>query len=107
MIDVVVVDDEPAGRRILREYCAAEEDVRVIGEFGDGAAALAAIRQRRPQLVFLDVQMGPMSGIDVARALDADGLPSIVFVTAYDRYAIEAFDLSAVDYLLKPFDQEP
>jgi len=106
MMDVIIVDDEQAGRRTLREYCEAEQDLRVIGEYGDGTAALAAIRAQPPQLLFLDIQMDPLSGIDLARALEPAQLPSLVFVTAYDTYAVEAFEVSAVDYLLKPFDQE-
>ena len=106
MMEVIIVDDEAAGRRTLREYCEAESDLRVVGEFGDGATALAAIRVQKPQLLFLDIQMDPMNGIDLARALTPEHLPSLVFVTAYDSYALEAFEVSAVDYLLKPFDQE-
>lgn len=106
MMNVIIVDDEPAGRRTLREFCAAESDLNVLGEFADGVTALAEIRAKRPQLLFLDIQMDPMSGIDVARALSPEELPSLVFVTAYDAYALEAFEVSAVDYLLKPFDQE-
>ena len=106
MMDVIIVDDEQAGRRTLREYCEAEGDLRVLGEYGDGVAALAAIRVQRPQLLFLDIQMDPLNGIELARALEPSELPSLVFVTAYDSYALEAFEVSAVDYLLKPFDQE-
>jgi two-component system LytT family response regulator len=106
MMDVIIVDDEPAGRRTLREYCGAEADLRVVGEYGDGVAALEAIRERRPQLLFLDIQMDPLNGIELARTLEPERLPSLVFVTAYDTYAVEAFEVSAVDYLLKPFDQE-
>jgi two-component system, LytTR family, response regulator len=106
MMDVIIVDDEPAGRRTLREFCAAEGDLRVVGEFGDGAAALQAIRVQPPQLLFLDIQMDPLNGIDLARAIEPRQLPSLVFVTAYDTYALEAFEVCAVDYLLKPFDQE-
>ena len=104
MMDVIIVDDEAAGRRTLREYCEAERDLRVVGEFGDGAAALAAVRLQKPQLLFLDIQMDPLNGIDLARALEPSQLPSLVFVTAYDTYALEAFEVCAVDYLLKPFD---
>jgi two-component system LytT family response regulator len=103
---VIIVDDEPAGRRMLREYCAAEPDLTVVGEFGDGASALNAIRSSKPELLFLDIQMDPMNGIDIARALGPEDLPSLVFVTAYDTYALAAFEVSAVDYLLKPFDHE-
>jgi two-component system, LytTR family, response regulator len=106
MMNVIIVDDEPAGRRTLREYCEAESDLRVIGEYADGVTALAEIRVQRPQLLFLDIQMDPMNGIDLARALAPAELPSLVFVTAYDAYALEAFEVCAVDYLLKPFDQE-
>src|SRR5258708_40213382 len=106
MMDVIIVDDEAAGRRTLRKFCEAENDLRVVGEFGDGAAALAAVRATPPQILFLDIQMDPLNGIDLARALDPAQLPSLVFVTAYDTYALEAFEVCAVDYLLKPFDQE-
>ena len=106
MIDVVIVDDEPAARRTLREFCAAEPDLRVAAEYGDGAEALAAIRAQPPELLFLDIQMDTMTGLDVARALDPARLPLLVFVTAYDQYAVDAFELSAIDYLLKPFDRE-
>jgi two-component system LytT family response regulator len=106
MMSVIIVDDEQAGRRTLREYCEAEGDLRVLGEYGDGVAALAAIRSQQPQLLFLDIQMDPLNGIELARSLEPSQLPSLVFVTAYDTYALEAFEVSAVDYLLKPFDQE-
>ncbi|MGO8830539.1 MAG: LytR/AlgR family response regulator transcription factor [Steroidobacteraceae bacterium] len=106
MMNVIIVDDELAGRRSLRELCEAEGDLCVIGEYGDGATALAQIRAKRPQLLFLDIQMGPINGIELARALAPDELPALVFVTAYDTYALEAFEVCAVDYLLKPFDQE-
>src|SRR6516225_9301844 len=98
-MDVMIVDDEPAARRTERE-----SDLRVIGEFGDPRAALEAIGRERPQVLFLDIQMDSMTGMALARALDPEHLPLIVFVTAYDHYALEAFEVSAVDYLLKPFD---
>jgi two-component system LytT family response regulator len=105
-ITAIIVDDEPAARRTLRECCAAETDVTVIGEYADPRAALEAIHARPPDLLFLDIQMDTLTGLDMARALDPAALPLIVFVTAYDRYALEAFEVSATDYLLKPFDQE-
>jgi two-component system LytT family response regulator len=106
MLDVVIVDDELAGRRTLRECCAREPDLRVVGEYGDSRAALAAVRAQPPDLLFLDIQMDSLDGMSLARALDPRALPLIVFVTAYDRYALDAFEVSAVDYLLKPFDDE-
>jgi two-component system LytT family response regulator len=106
MLDVVIVDDEAAGRRTLRECCAGEADLRIVGEFADGGAALQAIRVQPPDVLFLDIQMTPLTGIALARALDPVALPLIVFVTAYDRFALSAFEVSAVDYLVKPFDEE-
>jgi two-component system, LytTR family, response regulator len=106
MMDVIIVDDEPAARRTLRECCAREQDLRVVGEYGDTGAALQAIRTRSPDLLFLDVQIDSLTGIALARALDPQTLPLIVFVTAYDHYALEAFEVSAIDYLLKPFDED-
>jgi two-component system LytT family response regulator len=105
-LDVVIVDDEPAARRTLRECCASESDLRVVGEYGDSESALEAIRARPPDLLFLDVRIDAATGIAMARALDPETLPLIVFVTAYDSYAVEAFEVSAVDYLLKPFDDQ-
>jgi two-component system LytT family response regulator len=105
-VNVIIVDDEPAGRRVLKESCGAYPDLAVIGEYADPERALDAIRENRPDLLFLDIQMATMSGIELARALDPATLPIIVFVTAFDEYAVEAFDVSAVDYLLKPFDDE-
>lgn len=106
MLDAMIVDDELAGRRTLRECCARAGDLNVVGEFADGRAALEAIRAKPPHLLFLDIQMDSLDGVSLARSLDPKTLPLIVFVTAYDQYAIDAFDISAVDYLLKPFDDE-
>ncbi|HTB66733.1 MAG TPA: LytTR family DNA-binding domain-containing protein [Steroidobacteraceae bacterium] len=106
MIEVVIVDDEPAARRTLRECCAREPDLRIAGEYADGRGALAAILASPPDLLFLDIQIDTVNGIALARSLDQEKLPDIVFVTAYDRYALEAFEVCASDYLLKPFDYE-
>lgn len=106
MMDVVIVDDEPNARRTLLECCAREPDLRIVGEFGDSRSALKAVRSRPPHLLFLDIQIDSLSGIALARALDPQTLPLIVFVSAYDQYALQAFEVSAVDYLLKPFDDE-
>jgi two-component system LytT family response regulator len=103
---VMIVDDEPAARRSLREYCQAEPDLKIVGEFSDGASALPAIARELPDLLFLDIQMDTMTGIELARALDAATLPLIVFVTAYDNFAVQAFEVNAIDYLLKPFDRQ-
>jgi two-component system, LytTR family, response regulator len=102
----IIVDDEFVARRDLRERCAEEHDLEVTGEYADAETALAAIRQQAPDLMFLDVKMGKMSGMQLARSLDSAPGPLIVFVTAFDRYALEAFEVNAADYLLKPFDRE-
>ncbi len=105
MMDVMIVDDEPAARRTVREFCEREADLRIVGEFADPRAALEAIRREQPHVLFLAIQMDSMTGMALARALDPEHLPLIVFVTAYDTFALEAFEVSAVDYLLKPFDE--
>jgi len=106
MIRALIVDDEPIARAGLRKLLEAEADVSVVGECRDGAEAVARIRSDRPDLVFLDVQMPELTGFEVLSSLAPDEFPAIVFVTAYDTYALDAFEASAVDYLLKPFDRE-
>src|ERR1700741_5127698 len=106
VLDVIIVDDEPAARRTLRECCIREPDLRIIGEYGDSRSALEGIRSQPPHLLFLDIQIDSLNGVGIARSLDPMTLPLIVFVTAYDQYALEAFEVSAVDYLLKPFDDD-
>jgi len=103
---VLIVDDEPLVRSGIRRVLAAEQGVEIAGEARHGLEALERIRSLKPDLVFLDVQMPELDGIGVVRALERDALPGIVFVTAYDRYAVEAFELHAIDYLLKPFDDD-
>lgn len=105
-IRALIVDDEPLARDRLRKLLDEAPAVTVVGEAEDGPEAVTAIREKDPDLVFLDVQMPGMSGIDVIEEIGREALPVTVFVTAYDQYAIKAFDLSAVDYLLKPFDDE-
>jgi two-component system LytT family response regulator len=108
-IRTLVVDDEPLAREGLRMLLAQDPDVELIGECADGRAATAAVRRLRPDLLFLDVQMPEMSGFDVLAELAAPDdaeLPAVIFVTAYDRYALRAFEVHALDYLLKPFDDE-
>lgn len=103
---VVIVDDEPLVRSGLRSLLEQEHDVAIVAEARNGKEALEAIGANRPDIVFLDVQMPGMDGFQVLAALDAAARPSIVFVTAFDEYATRAFDVHAVDYLLKPFDEE-
>lgn len=103
-ISAVIVDDEPLARRRIRSLLARESDVDVVQECGNGTDAVEAIRRRQPDLVFLDVQMPECGGFDVLELLGGDVPPAVVFVTAYDEYAIRAFEAGALDYLLKPFD---
>jgi two-component system LytT family response regulator len=98
---VFIAEDEPLARDVLRDAIYAHEGLRLVGEAADGASALAQINQVRPDVVFMDIQMPEMTGLDVLRRLEC--APAIVFTTAYDQYAVTAFELNAVDYLLKPF----
>jgi two-component system LytT family response regulator len=102
----IIVDDEVAARKVLRERCATEQDIEVIGEYADAESALAALPQQAPDLLFLDVQMGAISGVQLVQALEPAAAPVIVFVTAFDRYAVQAFEVNAAVFLLKPFDRE-
>jgi two-component system LytT family response regulator len=106
ILRVLLVDDEVAARARLRQMLRQEPDFDIVGECANGRQALDAIRTQHPDLVFLDIQMPGLNGLEVCRALEPASLPRVVFVTAYDRYAIEAFEVHAIDYLLKPFDQE-
>ncbi len=99
-----MIDDEAPARKLLREYLQAYPDLKIVDEATNGVEALARIRAYRPDLVFLDVQMPGMTGLEVLAKLEE--LPLVVFSTAYDRYALEAFELHAVDYLLKPYTAE-
>ncbi len=102
MIRVAIVDDEPLAREGLRLWLAGETDVTVVGEAGSPAAAAAMILRERPDLLFLDVQMPEGDGFDVIEAISREHLPEVVFVTAHERHALRAFDVSALDFLLKP-----
>lgn len=101
---VLIVDDEPLARRGVRSRLKEHSDVEVVAECATGRGALAAIRDRSPDLVFLDVQMPDISGFDVLRSLAPNEMPAVIFLTAYDKYALDAFEVHAVDYLLKPID---
>jgi two-component system LytT family response regulator len=104
MIRTLIVDDEPAARAATRSLLAGDPEITVVGEATDGAAALRTIQQDAPELLFMDVQMPGLDGLSVLRSLPHPENLAVVFVTAYDEYALQAFDVHAVDYLLKPFD---
>jgi two-component system LytT family response regulator len=103
VIRALVVDDEPPARRKLRELLGREADFEVVGEAGDGVEAVAAIRAAAPDVVFLDIQMPRLDGFGVIAEVGVEAMPLVVFVTAYDEHAVRAFEVQALDYLLKPF----
>jgi len=105
-IRVLVVDDEPLARERVRQLLETEPDLELIGECSDGASAVQAIRQQSPDLVFLDVQMPELDGFGVVEEVGREQMPAVIFVTAHDQFALKAFEVHAVDYLLKPFDKE-
>ena len=103
-IRALVVDDEPLARERLMSLLAAESDIEVAGQCANGAEALAAIEEKTPDLAFLDVQMPELDGFGVLAALEGERRPAIIFVTAHDRFALKAFEVHAIDYLLKPVE---
>ena len=103
-IRTLIVDDEPLARERIRALLQKEADIEIIGECADGCGAVAAISKDRPDLVFLDVQMPELDGFGVLEQLDSEARPAVVFVTAHDKFALRAFEVHALDYLLKPFD---
>ena len=105
-ISTLIVDDELAARQSLRRGLEADSRIDVVGEAEDGPSAVALIEEKKPQLVLLDIQMPVMSGFDVLRVLEPESIPAVIFVTAHDEYAIAAFEVAAVDYLLKPFGED-
>jgi len=105
-IRTLIVDDEPVARRTIRNLLAEDPDVEVIDECGGGAEAVESIRRRPPDLLFLDIQMPGMDGFDVLEAVELERISAVIFVTAYDAYALKAFEVHALDYLLKPFTDE-
>jgi len=104
MIKALIIDDEPLARLILIEYLSAHPDITVVGECGDGFEGAKAIQQHKPDLVFLDVQMPKLTGFEMLEILDE--VPHIIFTTAFEEFALKAFEKSAVDYLLKPISQD-
>ena len=104
---VLVVDDEPLARQRIVDMLSEHADgVEIVGEIDNGDSAVTAIREHRPDLVFLDVQMPGKTGLEVVRSVGVEHMPLTIFVTAYDRHALEAFEVAAVDYLVKPFDDD-
>jgi two-component system, LytTR family, response regulator len=105
-IRTLIVDDEPLARERLRALLQRDPEIEIAGECASGRSAVAAIKRYKPHLLFLDVQMPGLDGFGVLEAVGPERMPCTVFVTAYDQYALRAFEVSAVDYLLKPFDRE-
>jgi len=106
IIRTLIVDDEAPARLRLRQLLRVESDFQIVGECANGRQAVAGILKEHPDLVFLDVQMPRHGGFEVCRQIPADRMPLVIFVTAYDQYALQAFEVHAIDYLLKPFDRE-
>jgi two-component system LytT family response regulator len=104
-VRVIIVDDEPLAREGIKTFLAEEPDIEVVGECADGASAVRAVEKRRPDLLFLDVQMPRLNGFDVLEAIAPEAMPLVIFTTAHDAHAIRAFEINALDYLLKPFHQ--
>lgn len=105
-IRTILVDDEPLACELLRNYLKHEPDIEVIGEYHEGAAAVAAILEKKPDLLLLDVQIPDMDGFSILHTISGHFLPAVIFTTALDRYAVQAFDVHALDYLVKPFDRK-
>lgn len=105
-IRTLIADDEPAARERIARLLAQDAEVELVGECRNGHEALEAVNKHRPDLLFLDVQMPALNGLDTMGRIAPDRMPFVVFVTAHDRYALKAFDMNAVDYLLKPYDDD-
>ncbi|MBV9958100.1 MAG: response regulator transcription factor [Acidobacteria bacterium] len=105
-IRTLIVDDEPLARERIKRYLGAEGDIEVIGECANGRDAVKAVGELAPDLLFLDIQMPELDGFGVLEAIGPQQVPAIIFVTAYDKYALRAFDVHALDYLLKPFNRD-
>ncbi|MCR6625364.1 MAG: response regulator [Pseudoxanthomonas sp.] len=105
-LTALVIDDEPIARHAVVRLLREDPDIEVAGECGDGVSAVAAIRERSPDLVFLDIQMPAITGLDVVATIGAARMPATIFVTAYEQFAVRAFEANAVDYLVKPFSRD-
>ncbi len=105
-ISVLIVDDEPLARQGIRRLLERDAEIEIVGESADGSEAIQAIREMKPEIVCLDVQMPECDGFQVLDAVDPDSMPIVIFITAYDQHAVRAFEFHALDYLLKPFEDE-
>jgi two-component system LytT family response regulator len=103
---ILLVDDEPLARNLLRSIVSKIDNVEIVGECTNGREAIDSVMSLSPDLIFLDIQMPNINGFEVVKALQSDAMPMVIFATAYNQYAIDAFDVHAVDFLLKPFDSE-
>src|SRR6187549_1489593 len=104
MIKAVLIDDEPLARSIVKEYLQAYSEIEIMAECNDGFEGVKAIGQHKPDLIFLDIQMPKINGFEMLELVENP--PAVIFTTAFDEYAIKAFDAHAIDYLLKPFNQD-
>ena len=104
MIKVIIIDDEPLARSLVREYLQNYPDIEIVAECGDGFDGVKAISTHKPDLLFLDIQMPKINGFEMLELLEEK--PSVIFTIAFDEYAIKAFEINAIDYLLKPFNKE-
>src|SRR5678815_828620 len=104
MYKVIIIDDEPLARSIVKEYLQKHPDLELVQECGDGFDGVKAIQQHKPDLIFLDIQMPKINGFEMLELIDDP--PAVIFTTAFDEYAIKAFEAHAIDYLLKPFSKE-
>src|SRR6187549_2475896 len=104
MIKAIIIDDEPLARSVVKEYLQGHPHIHIVSECNDGFEGVKAIAQHQPELIFLDVQMPKINGFEMLELIDQP--PAVIFTTAFDEYAIRAFESQAVDYLLKPFSEE-
>src|ERR1043166_41871 len=106
VLKIVIVDDEPLARDRVRDLLKFHRDAKIVGEARNGQEAIQTITLLQPDIVFLDVQMPDMDGFEVLKSLDSNSIPLVIFVTAFDEYALRAFEFHALDYLMKPFDRD-
>ena len=105
-IRALIVDDEPLARERIRRFLGSEIDIEIIGECADGRETIEAVTTLKPDLIFLDIQIPELDGFEVLREIGVAEMPAVIFITAYDRYALQAFDVHALDYLLKPYNRQ-